>query len=79
MPVNLENIKKALDCFERDNYVEAKEILKKEINKAKSEYISDKIGVDVDDEVDDDEFDDEVDDDQLSSFEKTELTKDQID
>lgn len=43
MPVNSENIAKALDAFEADEYVDAKEILKKEIRTARNDYLGSKL------------------------------------
>jgi len=43
MPVDQEQIKKALDAFEDDEFVDAKEILQKEISKAKEEYLTKKL------------------------------------
>jgi len=40
-----EVIKDALDKFEADEFVDAKEILTKEINKTKDAYIKDKLGL----------------------------------
>ena len=38
--MNKENIKMALDAFEEDNFISAKEIITKEIKDAKDEYLS---------------------------------------
>jgi len=43
MPISKENIKKALDHFENDEYVEAKDILSKEISNYKDEWLKDKL------------------------------------
>ena len=45
MPVDLEQITKAFDSFEEDDFVTAKEIIKKEINTAKNAFIADKLGL----------------------------------
>jgi hypothetical protein len=39
MPVDKEAVRKAFDEFETDNYVDAEEILAKQIKKVKNEYI----------------------------------------
>lgn len=66
MPVDKEQIRKALDHFENDEYTEAQEILKQEISKQKMEWLSDKLdlkGETTDDAAsDDDASDDDVDD-----------------
>jgi len=43
MSIDKNNIKKALDHFENDEYVEAKEILSKEISTYKDEWLKDKL------------------------------------
>ena len=43
MPVDNEQIKKALDHFENDEFVDAKEILQKEIRKSKNDHLKDKL------------------------------------
>jgi hypothetical protein len=43
MPVDNEQIKKALDHFENDEFVDAKEILQKEILKAKNDHLKTKL------------------------------------
>jgi hypothetical protein len=45
-------IKDALDKFEEDSFVDAKEILTKEIRKTKDAYIKDKLGLKGEPEVD---------------------------
>lgn len=45
MPVNVEKVKDALDAFSKDDYVTAKEILKKEIQAAKNSYLKDTVGL----------------------------------
>jgi hypothetical protein len=40
-----DSIKKAFDYFENEKYVEAKEILRGEIKKAKEDYFSDELGL----------------------------------
>lgn len=40
-----EAIKKALDHFENDEYVDAKEILAKEIKGKRDEFVKDKLGL----------------------------------
>ena len=42
-PVDNEQIKKALDHFENDEFVDAKEILQKEIRNAKNDHLKDKL------------------------------------
>ena len=43
MPVDKEEIKKALDHFENDEYSEASDILKKEIAKHRNEWLEKKL------------------------------------
>ena len=43
-----EQIKKALDAFEDERYSDAKDILKKEIETAKKDFIKDKLDIDLD-------------------------------
>jgi len=43
MTVDNEQIKKALDHFENDEFVDAKEILQKEILKAKNDHLKNKL------------------------------------
>lgn len=43
MPVDKEEIKKALDHFENDDFTSAKEVLQKEIHKAKNDFLKDKL------------------------------------
>lgn len=43
MTVDNEQIKKALDHFENDEFVDAKEILQKEILKAKNSHLKNKL------------------------------------
>jgi hypothetical protein len=43
MPVDNEQIKKALDHFENDEFVDAKEILQKEIQRAKNDHLKNKL------------------------------------
>ena len=43
MPIDNEQIKKALDHFENDEFVDAKEILQKEILKAKNAHLKNKL------------------------------------
>ena len=62
MPVDKEEIRKALDHFENDEYTEAQEILQKEINKQKMEWLSDKLDLKGETEADDSD-DEETDDD----------------
>jgi len=53
MTVDNEQIKKALDHFENDEFVDAKEILQKEIQKAKNDHLKNKLDLaaDIDAEV----------------------------
>jgi hypothetical protein len=41
--IDTEKIKKALDHFENDEFVDAKEILQQEIKKAKNEFVKNKL------------------------------------
>lgn len=43
MSIDTEKIKKALNHFENDEYVEAKDILSKEISNYKDEWLKDKL------------------------------------
>ena len=43
MPIDNEKIKSALDDFENDNFIDAKETLKAEIKGAISDYFKDKL------------------------------------
>lgn len=45
MPVDKEAIKKALDQFENDDFVGAKDTLKPEIKKAKEDFIQKKLNL----------------------------------
>jgi hypothetical protein len=58
MPVDSENVKKAIDAFVDDDYMTSKEILKKEVKNAKNDWMRDKLGLDNDLEGDKEEFDD---------------------
>ena len=42
-----EQIKKALDAFEDERYSDAKDILKKEIEVSKNDFIKDKLDIDI--------------------------------
>jgi len=67
MGIDKEEIKKALDSFEDDDFVSSKEILKKEIRKAKNEYLKTKLNLtkdieklsDTEDDNDEPDTDDE--------------------
>lgn len=52
MPVDKEEIKKALDHFENDEYSEASDILKKEIAKHRDEWLEQKLGLEGAEEAD---------------------------
>ena len=43
MPIDTKEVKKAIDSFENDDFVTSKEIISKEIRKAKNEFIKDKL------------------------------------
>jgi len=43
MPIDMEKIKKALDHFENDEFVDSKEVLQKEIKKAKNDFLKNKL------------------------------------
>lgn len=45
MPVDSEQIRKALDHFENDEFTDSKEILRKEFSKAKNDFVVDKLGL----------------------------------
>lgn len=42
------NVKAALDSFERDDFISAKEILAAEIKKSKYDYLKNKLGLEKD-------------------------------
>ena len=56
-----EQVKKALDAFEDEKYSDAKDILKKEIQDAKNDFIKDKLGIDLkeEEEIEDKEDDED--------------------
>jgi hypothetical protein len=66
MPINKDEIKKALDAFEDEKYTDAKEILQKEFKKAKNEFVKDKLELkdDIESEDDDSDTDDDSDKDE---------------
>jgi hypothetical protein len=43
MPISKKNIKKALNHFENDEYVEAKDIISKEVSTYKDEWLKNKL------------------------------------
>ena len=45
MGIDTKEIKKAIDNFENDDFVGSKEILSKEIRKAKNDFLKDKLGL----------------------------------
>jgi len=66
MPINKDNIKKALDAFEADDFTTSKEILQKEISGRKNEWMQEKLGLEKPlgeecdtKKVEDEEMDDE--------------------
>jgi hypothetical protein len=54
-----EAIKKALDSFENDKFSDAKDILKKEIQSRRDEFLIDKLGLSPSEEPKDDDKDKE--------------------
>lgn len=48
MPIDSENIKKAIDSFVDDDFVTSKEILKKEIQKGKNDWLKTKLDLEKD-------------------------------
>lgn len=60
MPTDKEEIRKAIDSFEDDNYVDSEETLSKELKKAKNDYL--KKTLDLENDVEDIETDDDSDD-----------------
>jgi len=50
-----EQIKKAIDSFEADNFVDSREILQKEIQSTRDAYIQDKLGLRDEPDIDDKE------------------------
>lgn len=59
MPTDKEEIRKAIDSFEDDNYVDSEETLSKELKKAKNDYL--KKTLDLENDVEDIETDDDSD------------------
>lgn len=45
MPINKENIKRALDSFEDEDFTTSKEIIHKEITGRKNEWMQEKLGL----------------------------------
>lgn len=45
MAMDKDKIKQALDSFENDNYTDSRDILSKEIRKAKNDFLKDKLGL----------------------------------
>ena len=45
MPINIEKVKAALDDFENEKFVDSKEKITKEIRKAVSDRLKDKLGI----------------------------------
>lgn len=45
MAIDKEKIKKALDSFENDKFMDAKDVLSKEIKAAKYDYLEKKLGL----------------------------------
>ena len=43
--MNKDQIKKALDSFENDKFVDAKDVLKKEIGDRRDAFVKDKLGL----------------------------------
>ena len=72
MPIDKEQIKKALDHFENDEFVDAKKILQKQVATAKDDYLKDKLNLkgDKDEEESSFEQDVEQDDDEIGDEEK---------
>ena len=64
MPVDTVEIKRALDAFTNDNYVDAKEILKTQIAAATIEHLQNKLGLEnpIDGGLDSDSDPDPVED-----------------
>jgi hypothetical protein len=57
MPVDKEQIKKALDHFENDEYTEAQDIIRQEIAKHRDEWLDDKLGLEGESPEEKDEVD----------------------
>lgn len=55
MPTDKEQIRKAIDSFEDDNYVDSEDVLSKELKKAKNDYL--KKSLDLENDVEDIESD----------------------
>lgn len=65
MPTDKETIKKAIDSFEEDDYVDAEGSLKKELKKAKNDYLKKELDLENDvEEIEPDDSDDSGDDDE---------------
>jgi hypothetical protein len=70
MPVDTEVVKQALDNFENDEYVKAKELLRAQLRKAKNDYLAKELGLeqafdnedDEEENIDLDTLEDEVED-----------------
>ena len=63
MPTRSEEIKKAIDAFENDDYDLSREILKNEINKAVRDKIKERLAIDEPEETEEFEEEDIVIDD----------------
>lgn len=61
MPTSKEEVKKAIDNFEEDNYYDSEETLSKEIKKAKNDYL--KKTLDLENDVEDIEPEEDTTDD----------------
>jgi hypothetical protein len=48
MPIDTDQIKKALDHFENDEFVDSKEVLQREIRKAKNDFLKNKLDLKAD-------------------------------
>jgi hypothetical protein len=70
MAIDKEEIKKALDSFEEDDFVTSKETLKDEIRKVKNAYIKDKLGLKNDVEPAPEEETEETEDDSTDNKEE---------
>lgn len=55
MPVDREELKKAVDAFSDDDFVLAQEILTNQFQVAKNEYLKDKLGIEGDLKLSDEE------------------------
>ena len=59
MPVDREELRRAVDAFSDDDFIVAQEILTKQFQTAKNDYLQDKLGLENSLEIPDNEEDEE--------------------